>query len=302
MENSSTESAQGENSQAGSTPEMVEIHEATDQDLDAFLEASQQEGFESIEQPLPEEPAQKQEENVVQQAEMPQQTPEAPVSKQELDAVRKQLEGLELLNKRRTSELAELKQQQKQLRSFIEAKSQGLDEKFLESPTQAYAQMRQVEMAQQKLMQAEAEEQALTNATQAQALLAHHVGQEGVDFEGIAEVFRMDGMPQEFIQAFMANPYQAALPETLIQVAKRAQMVKELRSMEEALQKLVPFAEQLIAERRQLPDNVLKNVSSALRQGPQVTGSAGGTGQIGSTRSVDPSMMSDKELEEFLKG
>lgn len=302
MENSSTESAQGESSQAGSTPEMVEIHEATDQDLDAFLEASQQEGFESIEQPLPEEPAQKQEENVVQQAEMPQQTPEAPVSKQELDAVRKQLEGLELLNKRRTSELAELKQQQKQLRSFIEAKSQGLDEKFLESPTQAYAQMRQVEMAQQKLMQAEAEEQALTNATQAHALLAHHVGQEGVDFEGIAEVFRDDGMPQEFIQAFMANPYQAALPETLIQLAKRANMARKVRSMEEALQKLVPFAEQLIAERRQLPDNVLKNVSSALRQGPQVTGSAGGTGQIGSSRSVDFSKMSDKELEEFLKG
>ena len=298
MENSSTESAQGESSQAGTTPEMVDIHDATDNDLDMFIQTSQTLESEPGDALLPEEPAQEQEQKQVQQPPQMQKAPDAPVSRQDLDAVRKQLDGLELLNKRRTSEFAELK---KNLRAFIENKSQGLDEKFLESPTQAYAQMRQVEMAQQKLMQAEAEEEALTNASQAQALLAHHVGQDGVDFGAVAEVFREDGLPPEFIQNFMSDPYRAALPETLVQLAKRASAHKKIKSMEEALHRLVPFTEQLLAERRQLPDHVLRNVSSALRQGPQVNGSAGGTGQVGSTRSVDPSMMSDKELEEFLK-
>jgi hypothetical protein len=296
----SSESTQtGEVTQAEGAQEYVELHEADDSDIQAFLDNAEKQEFAPQEAQQPSEPAKEQQQKQVEPPPEQQPDPKEAVSRKEMEAMRKQLEGLELLNKRRTSEFAEFK---KQLRSYIENNSKGLDEKFLESPSEGYAQMRRLEEAQQKLMQVEAEEQAVTNATQAQMLLAHHVGTDGLDFEAIAETLQADNMPQDFVQAFMANPYQAALPETLIQLAKRSQDRKKLRMLEQALSEIVPFAEQLIAERKKLPNDVLKNVSSALRQGPQVTGSAGGTGQIGSNRSVEPSMMSDKELEEFLKG
>lgn len=285
-----------ENTQQGTSPEYVDLPDATDDDLAAFLENASSQESEALVAPQQEVPAQQEtkaeplvEEPKVEQA----------VSKQDLDAIRKQLEGQELLIKRRTSEIGELK---KQLKAFIENTAQTLDEKFYESPTQALAQARQVEMAQQKLQEVEVEEQNLTNAHQAQVLLAHHVGADGIDVEAIGQSLMADGMPQEFVEQFKQNPYQAALPETLIQLAKRANAERKVRQMEEALQQLVPYTQKLLEERKQLPQHVLKNVQSALRQAPQVTGSAGGTGQLGGNRAVDPAQMSDQELLEFLKG
>ena len=285
-----------ETTQEGTSQEFVELHEASDEDIEAFLNAPELDEQPEVEQPQADPEAGTEQESDP----LPEQPnkPEAQVSREDYEALRKRVEGQELLLKRRTSDLAEVK---KQLREFIQQNTQNLDEQWLESPTQAYAKARQVEMAQQKLQEAEAEEEALTNAHQAQVLLQHHVGQDNLDMEAIAQSLAEDGMPQEFVQTFVRNPYQAALPETLIQLAKRASAEKKVRAMEQALQQLVPYTKQLLEERKALPQNVLKNVSSALRQSPQVTGSAGGTGQIGGNRAVDPSLMSDSELDELLK-
>lgn len=291
---------QSEDTQAGTNSEYVELHQASDEELAAYLAASQSEGEESEDPQQQESPAkeeQKQEQEPPKQEEKAPEAPQQFVSKEAFDRVAKQLDNLELLTKRRTSEIGELK---RQFREFIDTKSQNLDEKFLESPTQALAQARQVEMAQQKLQELEAEEQGLINQHQAQVLLAHHVGPEGIDLEAVGEVLAADGMPQEFIQTFVANPYQAALPETLIQLAKRASLQRQVKQMEEALSQLVPYTKKLLEERQKAPQDVLKNVQTALRQTPQVTGSAGGTGQI-SKKSVDFSKMSDAELEGFLE-
>lgn len=285
-----------EATQEGTSQEFVNLHEASDEDIQAFLNASEAPEQAPVEQPQA-DPEAKTEQKVDAPKEEPKK-PDAQVSREDYEALRKRVEGQELLLKRRTSDLAEVK---KQLRDFIEKNTQNLDEQWLESPTQAYAKARQVEMAQQKLQETEAEEQALTNAHQAQVLLEHHVGQDNYDVEAIAQCLIDDGMPQEFVQSFIQNPYQAALPETQIQLAKRATAEKKVREMEQVLNQLVPYTKQLLEERKALPQNVLKNVSSALRQSPQVTAAAGGTGQSAS-RTVDPSLMSDSELEEFLKG
>jgi hypothetical protein len=286
-----------ETTQEGTSQEFVELHEASDDDIEAFLNSSESEEQVPVEQPQADPEAQTEQKSDPLPEE--QKKPQAQVSREDYEALSKRVEGQELLLKRRTSDLAEVK---KQLREFITQNTQNLDEQWLESPTQAYAKARQVEMAQQKLQEAEAEEEALTNAHQAQVLLEHHVGQDNLDLQAIAQSLAEDGMPQEFVQTFVRNPYQAALPETLIQLAKRASAEKKVRAMEQALQQLVPYTKQLLEERKALPQNVLKNVSSALRQSPQVTAAAGGTGQAGGPRSVDPSLMSDSELEEFLKG
>ena len=285
-----------ETTQEGTSQEFVSLHEASDEDLQAFLDAPEAPEQAQVGQSQA-DPEAKTEQKIDAPKEEPKK-PDAQVSREDYEALRKRVEGQELLLKRRTSDLADVK---RQLRDFIEKNTQNLDEQWLESPTQAYAKARQVEMAQQKLQETEAEEQALTNAHQAQVLLEHHVGQDNYDVEAIAQSLIDDGMPQEFVQGFVQNPYQAALPETLIQLAKRASAEKKVRAMEQALQQLVPYTKQLLEERKQLPQNVLKNVSSALRQSPQVTAAAGGTGQSAS-RTVDPSLMSDSELEQFLKG
>jgi hypothetical protein len=285
-----------EATQEGMSPEYVDLPDATDDDISAFLENAGREESEPQVAPPQSDPAQQQT-----KAEQPKEEPKVEqeqVSKQDFEAMKRKLEGQELLIKRRTSEIGEIK---RQLQQFIQNTAQNLDEKFYESPTQALQQARQLEMAQQKLQEAEAEEQSLTNAHQAQVLLAHHVGGD-IDIEAIGESLRSDGMPDEFIEQFQRNPYQSALPETLIQLAKRASAERKVRQMEEALQQIVPYTQKLLEERKQLPQHVLKNVSSALRQAPQVTGSAGGTGQLGGNRAVDPSLMSDAELQEFLKG
>ena len=285
-----------EGTEEGTSSEYVELPDATDEDIDAFLEGAeyreqqQQEGY--IDEP--QQPEQKSE----QPKEQPKTQDEPQVQSKDIEAIRKQLEGLELLNKRRTSELAEVKRQLKEFRDRV---SQNLDEKWLESPTQAYAQARQVEMAQQKIQEIEAEEASLTNAHQAQVLLAHHVG-DGIDVEAIAESLQSDGMPPEFIQSFLSNPYKAALPETLIQLAKRASAEKRIREYESALNEIIPYTQRLLEERKKLPSDVLRNVQTALRQSPQVTGSAGGTGQVRGNSPVEFAAMSDQELQEFLKG
>lgn len=293
MENSDVTTA--EDTQAGTSPEYVDLPDATDDDIAAFLEGADNEESEAQVAPQQTDPAQQET-----KAELPEEEPEVEqaISKQDFEALKKKLEGQELLIKRRTSEIGEIK---RQLKAFIENTAQNLDEKFYESPTQALQQARQLEMAQQKLREVDAEEQSLTNAHQAQVLLAHHVGGD-IDVEAIGQSLLSDGMPENFVAEFVKNPYQAALPETLIQLAKRANAEKKVRQMEEALQQLVPYTQKLLEERKQLPQHVLKNVHSALRQAPQVTGSAGGTGQLGGNRAVDPSLMSDAELQEFLKG
>lgn len=294
MESSDVTTA--EDTQAGTNPEYVDLPDASDEDISAFLENSERSDSQAPVAPQQMDPAQQ--ETIAEPPIEDEEVEPQAVSKQDFEALRKKLDGQELLIKRRTSEIGELK---RQLKQFIENTSQNLDEKFYESPTQALQQARQLEMAQQKLHEAEAEEQSLTNAHQAQVLLAHHVGGD-VDVQAIGESLISDGMPEEFVQQFMRNPYQSALPETLIQLAKRASAEKKVRQMEEALQQLVPYTQKLLEERKQLPQHVLKNVQSALRQAPQVTGSAGGTGQLGGNRAVDPSLMSDAELQEFLKG
>jgi hypothetical protein len=290
-----SEVATSEDTQTGPSSEYVDLHEASDADLEAFLAKGDEVAApQQAEQPA--NPEAKTEQKVEPQTDEPK--VEQAASKQDPEAMRKQLEQQELFIKRRNSEIGELR---KQLRAAQEQLQTSLDEKFYESPTQALAQARQIEMAQQKINELDAEEQELTNTHQAQVLLAHHVGPEGLDVEAVGEALASDGMPSEFIQHFLSNPYQAALPETLIQLAKRAQAERKVKQMEQALSQLVPYTQKLLEERKSLPNNVLRNVQSALRQSPQVTGSAGGTGQVSGSGAVNFASMSEAELNEFLE-
>lgn len=275
--------------------EYVELHEADDADLDAFLANADKADGEAapVEQPQQQEPEK-------QEAE-PQKPAEDPTAQlaAKVEAMQKQLQGQELLIKRRTSEIASLKQQ---LAPFLQVTQAQLDELYLDSPSKAMNLQLAKTQAETKMAELSAEEQQLLNVSQAQALLAQHAGPDGFDVQSVAESLMADGLPQEYIQQFVANPYGAALPETLIQLAKRAQAEKKVREQEQALAQLYYYMQRLLEEQSQAPNRVLANIQSAMKSGPSITAAAGGVGGVRGVNTDDISQLSDAELNELLGG
>lgn len=297
-----TETPATGSTQSGTTPEYVGIEDASDADLDAFLAnaGKDEQLVEADPQPTP-EPAQT-------GAEQPSDETTKPVTRADFDKLAKQLEGLELLNKRRTSDIGETKRRVgeidtaiQKLASFIQQNSEGLDDLHLEKPREAVERQLQVIQAKKDLANLAQARMAEESQAQARALLEQHAP-NGFDAQFIAQMLmEEDQLPEEFVRAFAAAPERAALPETLIQMAKRAEAVKENRQLKQSLAQLYHYAKQLIDEKQAAPQKVLSNIQSAMRSGPSVTGGGGGVGGV-TGRSLDVTTMSDAELQELLGG
>lgn len=287
------EESHEESTQSGETQEYVDTHEAADEDLEAFLaNATEEDPTEAPEEVAAPEPEQKEKPELPE----PQKDPAA-VSREEFEKLAKQLQGQELLIKRRTSEIGELK---KHVAQFKFEKEQLVDEQWQVDPKQAYKTQQQIDQAANALTNLQAEEETIVTASQTQQLLATHIGPE-VDFVSMVESLRSDGMPEEYIQQFINNPYTSMLPETALQLAKRGSAEKKARELESYLYQVVPLLQNLMQQQKQTPNDVAKNIANTLRQSPSITASSGGTGQSSKPRTADPTLMSDVELEEFLR-
>lgn len=273
--------------------EYVELHEADDADLDAFLENADKADSPSqqVEQPKAEEPVQEEQEPQKQAVD-----PMAQVQAK-MEAMQKQLQGQELLLKRRTSEIAALKQR---LEPLLQVTEQQLEQLYLESPAKAMQVQLAKNEAEKKHAELSAEEQQLANQQQAQTILSQHVGPEGFDVEAIAETLAEDGLPTEFIQQFVANPYRSALPETLIHLAKRAQEKRRADKAEMVAAQLYYYLQRVQEEAKQAPNKALANIQSAMKSGPSITAAPGTGGQRGFNPD-DISSLSEAELDELLK-
>lgn len=273
--------------------EYVELHEADDADLDAFLENADQADSLSqpVEQPKAEEPAQEEQE--------PQKQAEDPTAQlaAKIEAMQKQLQGQELLLKRRTSEIAAIKQK---LEPLLQVTQQQLDDLYLESPAKAMQVQLAKTEAEKKLAELSAEEQQLVNQQQAQTILSKYVGPDGMDVQAVAETLAQDGLPPEFIQQFVANPYRAALPETLIHLAKRAEEKKRADKAEMVAAQLYYYLQRVMDEAKQAPNKALANIQNAMKSGPSVTAASATGGQRGFNPD-DISSLSEAELDELLK-
>ena len=91
------------------------------------------------------------------------------------------------------------------------------------------------------------------------------------------------------------------LPETALQLAKRGAAEKKARELESYLYQVMPLLQNLMQQQKQTPNDVAKNIANTLRQTPSITASSGGTGQPSKKGAADPTLMSDAELEEFLR-
>jgi len=289
-----TNEPEGTQNTGADSQEYVELHEADDADLDAFLENADKADSNpaQVEGPTQVEPEQ-------QEAEQP--VPQDPTAAlaAKVEQMQKQLQGQELLIKRRTSQIADLKQK---LSPFLKIKKEQLDELYLESPSKAMELQLAKQQAETKFLELNQEEQQLQNTMQAQALLAQHAGPDGFDVETVAGVLLADGLPPAFVQQFVSNPYASALPETLIQLAKRGQAERRASQYETMASQLYYYVQRMMQEANQAPNRVLSNIQNAMKAGPQVTASSGGRGGSHGADVGDLSSLSDAELNQLLGG
>ena len=271
--------------------EYVELNEASDADLDAFLENAEEADGEKkpVVQAQPTEPVKEEGE--------PQQEPEKPIDVQaQLQAMQKQLQGQELLLKRRTSEIAAVKQQ---LAQFARVRRDGLEELHLENPTAAIEQLMEAKRAEEAIAQLSQEESELEKQSQAQVLLARYAGPSGFDVDAMAQVLESDDLPADYIQRFRSNPLTGALPETLIQLAKRAEDRKARQVAETQAAQLYHYLQRMMAEQQKAPEAMLRNIQQAMQGGPSITAASGTGGQRG-FNPADIHSLSDAELEGLL--
>lgn len=276
--------------QVEQTPEdttVVETHEATDEQLQSFLSTHKEEELESDD--TPEAPQKEEDSQDAKPATKTEDAPQQETSEVRIARLEKQKRDKELFIQRQAAELGQLRKEKEEL---IKAKSQGLDERFLETPQQAIRDELDIRKAKEDLEGLHQQERVLRS----RALVESNVTpQEGLP-EAMVECLKADGVDEEYIRAFQDNPYTTALPGEIIQLAKRAEVLQVTRA---AIKRIADLEVQL-ADAQKKPERLLSKVESALRSSPRVTGKSGQSlSKTAGYSAKQLASMSDAELREL---
>lgn len=279
---------------------LVEVSEATDADLEAFLQADQ-EGVAEESQDHPQEasePAPVMEKQEQPKAEEPpQEAPQAP-SVEELEAVKARLAQAEKYAKQRGTEIGELR---KALRESIAEKDAQARDLEMDNPREAARLDRVIDAEKVKEFRLQQEEERLARVHDAYQTVPRYVKPEEMDVEAIRAELLQDGLQPEWVTQFMPNMFEQALPETIIHLAKRAYYGKIIRALVPELQKRDARIAELESKSRGKGENILSGIKKAASSPPPLTTASSASQAPGRSPSVDPSKMSDAELDEYLK-
>lgn len=283
-------------------PEMVPIPDASDADLDAFLEmARNQEEPEEQEQtekadakPEPEQPAQKEPESNPDEVRLTKAQYEELVKK--IEKQKQDNNQKELFIKRQANELGALR---KQLKERNETLARGLEEKHELSPREAVRTELEIRDNERKIQEIDQREAELHTDLEASRIFTSNVNFEEASLDDMAAALVEDGFSPDDVQAFKANPTRFAAPETLINLHRRARAEKAVRFV-------VNFAKGLWEENKKLkakPDEVLEKAERELRKGPSVTGANGRatSSRRGAVNIADVSKLSDGDLDALIE-
>jgi hypothetical protein len=279
---------------------LVEIFEASDEDLDAFIQADQ--GSEAEESPAhPQEvstPAPEVEATPEQpKAEETEQSPPPAPSVEELEAVKARLAQAEKYAKQRGTEIGELR---KALRESIAEKDAQARDLEMDNPREAARLDRVIDAEKVKEFRLQQEEERLARVHDAYQTVPRYVKPEEMDVEAIRAELLQDGLQPEWVTQFMPNMFEQALPETIIHLAKRAYYGKIIRALVPELQKRDARIAELESKSRGKGENILSGIKKAASSPPPLTTASSASQAPGRSPSVDPSKMSDAELEEYL--
>lgn len=279
-------------------PEMVRVEDASMEDLDSFIEQAKHiedspEPKEETPQYTDTQPADAESQTEAEpQAPVPQNDPRVEEdSRARLARLERQLEGLELVTKRRTSELSDVKQQ---LAHFINAKSQGLEERMATNPLEATDDLIAIREARARLNQVDQEAVQIEATKANQAAVLRNVDLEDTPIHEIAQVFLADGIDPQVVEQYKANPF--AIPATTtIQAAKRLKAEKYFMQALRIAQTLKAENEKLKGRGNADP---LRKVEQVARSTPGITGRSGGAAQARDV-SIENIPVEDMSMEQL---
>lgn len=296
MENTESTTVDSGTTQDGQQ-EYVPVNQASDEDIAAFLAGNAKPETET--EPESEQAADTQvtaqSDTAEEQTKDSEEEKPEVVSKQEYDRLVAMYRQSELFNKRRSTEIGDLRKALKEANAKLE---KSLEDEYVDDPKKAINTALKLKENQQKLEQLDQEDEAIQYRQKAQAVVTAHVKEEDWNLDAMTQALSTDGLPPEYITTFRTDPLSAAMPETLIQLAKRARA-------EQALRALVPYAKKLEEEVKKLrgaPQKVAEGIEKALRQAtPTMTASPGSSADTKDIGLKNPSAMTDAEIKEFLK-
>lgn len=282
--------------------DVDDLGSASEEQLESLLKSEVEAETESAETPAeqPEKAEETDEVSSEQQDESSEQGTEAATkpapkenSEDRLAKIQRQLDGLELIVQRRTSELSELKRRLLEEAAPIKKR---LEEGTHDNTYQALKDAEALREKEQQITQLDSAASEMQKTVQAQRTVAAYVKPDDTNVDEMGECLAADGIGAEHVAQFKKNPFAMANPETIVQLAKRAKAERLLRQVYQVATKLHEENKKL----RDKPNAVLNGVQKALRSSPTITAAAGGA----SSSSFSPSdieAMSDSDLEEFLK-
>lgn len=302
-------------------PELVPLHEASDADVDEAVknnpvtkeepaEESESDGEESTEDA---EKVESEDSSEVTEGEV-QTEPDAQVDAKDEEPQQKSTEELQKENEKlsaqveqqerfiqqRNTQFGDLRKELVQIKAALQ---NGLKEKAEVDPLAAMEDKQQIDLINQKLGEIDGQQATMNRVHETQKIVLANIKPSEVPFEELVGTLKADGVSAEWLRTFETNPYaaQATTGDFIIQLHRRVRAESLLRKVVAAYQKLEAEGKQpKVAAKPTKTETVLKNVEKALRTGPSVTAAAGG-GASKELYDVDPTKMSDKEIEEALK-
>jgi hypothetical protein len=296
-----------ENDAVGTTPqtqEYVEITDASDADLDAFLDQSQRE---EVEQPTqeesPTEPPQDEESDNSDKTN-PEKESEPPLNSEEknrlleeqLKVERDRIEQQETFLKRRNSELGKIREENAQLKAALAAKIEELRE---DDPFSALKHQKKLDEVESQDTQIDQEQRMIAHRLVSQDVLKQHANPNFATAQEMRRTLEQDGLNPDFLSVFEQDPHVHMFPETLLQLAKRTEDRIKLSQKIEELTAKVKSLEGEKTEMKKRPDDVLRKVQEASRAGSVMKNRSGSS--TPTIKEYDTTKLSDAELEALYK-
>jgi hypothetical protein len=294
--------------------ETVEIHEASDEEIKAFLNQATGDETEEAEQDVPQteseaDTAQETADPVEEesQEEPPPQeatsTPEASAREAQLEAeaarLRQQMEAQRRFIERRSTDYGELKKYNHQR---IAQLSENLEEMLLENPVEGHKRLLEIQEREKANEQADHEINLLQTRQKSQEVLSTHLKPTDWDAEGMLKALESDGVSPAYINAFRRDPLGVAQPDTIIQLAKRAKAESLLMQVVQHYKALKKEADGYKSKLKAMPTDIARKIDEVGRRSPMVSAKTGTSKpRAGTPESTDPSTWSDEQVKAFLQ-
>lgn len=197
------------------------------------------------------------------------------------------------------SKLAETKRQLAEARARL---STGLEDRWRDEPVQAHKDQAQIQEIDNQITALDGQEERATKIVEAQTFFLRHVDTDKVSLDDVAEVLRADGIGEQYVAQFKANPFEWTTPEALVQFGKRAMDKKafvEADKDRRVLAKHVLRLNDELAKAKARPGQVITQVQKHLNASPSVT-AANGSSSPRKPVDLDPTRMTTQELDRAL--